>query len=78
MGAEPARETKKLLLRLDPELARQLQAVAQVEGQSVSDVIRTAIAAHVERRRRDRRFQRLLQEHLAEHAELLKGLDDDR
>ena len=37
--------TKNLLLRLDPELAGQLQTVAEVEGRTVSDVAREAIAA---------------------------------
>jgi len=32
--------TKNLLLRLDPELAERLQVVADVEGRSVSDVVR--------------------------------------
>ena len=42
--------TKNLLLRLDPELAGRLQTVADVEGRPVSDVVREAIAALVERR----------------------------
>jgi predicted transcriptional regulator len=32
--------TKNLLLRLDPDLAKRLQTVADVEGRSVSDVVR--------------------------------------
>ena len=43
-------ETKNMLLRLDPELAERLQTVAEVEGRSVSDVAREAIAALVEQR----------------------------
>ena len=38
-----------MLLRLDPELAERLQTVAEVEGRSVSDVAREAIAALSER-----------------------------
>ena len=70
----PERDVKALSLRLDPELAERVEAVAEVEGRSVSDVIREAIAAHVERRRKDPKFQRLLEENLAKHARLLKLL----
>jgi hypothetical protein len=63
--------TKNMLLRLDPELAERLQAVAEVEGRSVSDVAREAIAALVERRRRNKRFARLLEESLARHQRTL-------
>ena len=45
--------TKNLLLRLDPSLAGQLQTVADIEGRTVSDVAREAIATLVEQRRRD-------------------------
>ena len=70
--------TKNLLLRLDPGLAERLQTVAEVEGRSVSDVVREAITALVERRRRDKRFLRLLDDNLARHQEALKLLRDDR
>src|SRR5437660_1535920 len=32
--------TKNMMLRLDPELARQLEAVAEVEGRPISEVVR--------------------------------------
>jgi Arc/MetJ-type ribon-helix-helix transcriptional regulator len=69
--------TKNLLLRLDPGLAERLQTVADVEGRSVSDVVREAIAALVEQRRTDERFLRLLDDNLARHAKALKLLRDD-
>ena len=69
--------TKNLLLRLDPALAGQLQAVAEVEGRTVSDVAREAIAALVEQRRGDKRFLRLLEDNLARHQEALQLLKDD-
>jgi predicted transcriptional regulator len=68
--------TKNLLLRLDPGLAARLQAVADVEGRSVSDVVREAITALVEQRRTDRRFLRLLDENLARHQQALELLRD--
>ena len=70
--------TKNLLLRLDPGLAERLQTVAEVEGRSVSDVVREAITALVEQRRTDKRFLRLLDDNLARHQETLKLLRDDR
>jgi predicted DNA-binding protein len=70
--------TKNLLLRLDPELAGRLQAVADVEGRPVTDVIREAIAALVEQRRSDKRFLRLLEDNLARHRQALELLRDDQ
>jgi predicted DNA-binding protein len=69
--------TKNLLLRLDPGLAERLQTVADVEGRSVSDVVREAIAALVEQRRGDQRFLRLLDDNLARHQRALDLLRDD-
>jgi predicted transcriptional regulator len=72
----PKGTTKNMLLRLDPELAEQLQTVAEVEGRSVSDVAREAIAALVRQRRNDRRFLQLLDENLARHERTLRLLRD--
>jgi predicted transcriptional regulator len=68
--------TKNIMLRLDPELAERLQTVADVEGRSVSDVLREAVARLVEERRSDERFLRLLEENLARHQRLLRALRD--
>jgi len=70
--------TKNMVLRLDPALADRLQAVAEVEGRSVSDVVREAINDLVERRRRDKRFQKRLEDNLARHRGLLRLLKDER
>lgn len=75
-GASKAR-TKNMVLRLDPDLAELLATVAEVEGRSVSDVAREAIAALVEARRSDKRFHRQLEENLARHQRLLDLLQDD-
>lgn len=69
--------TKNIVLRLDPGLAERLAAVAEVEGRSVSDVAREAIATLVEARRGDKRFRRLLEDNLARHQRLLGLLRDD-
>ena len=70
--------TKNLLLRLDPVLAERLQTVAEVEGRSVSDIVREAIAELVEQRRSDERFLRLLEDNLARHRQALELLRDDQ
>ena len=70
--------TKNLLLRLDPDLAERLQTVADVEGRSVSDVVREAISALVEQRRGDQRFLRLLDDTLSRHQRALQMLRDDQ
>ena len=70
--------TKNLLLRLDAELAGRLQTVADVEGRSVSEVVREAIATLVEQRRSDARFLRLLEENLARHRQALDLLRDEQ
>ena len=69
--------TKNLLLRLDPDLAERLQTVADVEGRSVSDVVREAITTLVEQRRADRRFLQLLEDNLDRHQQALTLLRDD-
>jgi predicted transcriptional regulator len=70
--------TKNLLLRLDSELAGRLQTVADVEGRSVSEVVREAITTLVEQRRSDERFLRLLEENLARHRQAVDLLRDDQ
>ncbi|MFI5733126.1 CopG family ribbon-helix-helix protein [Kribbella sp. NPDC051587] len=69
--------TKNILLRLDPELAERLQTIAAVEGRSVSEVAREAIAELVDRRRADTDFSRLLEENLTRHEESLRRLRGD-
>lgn len=69
--------TKNLLLRLDPKLARRLEVVAEVEGRTVSDVVREAIANLVAQRRDDKRFLALLDDNLARHQHALELLKDE-
>jgi len=69
--------TKNIVLRLDPALAERLEAVAEVEGRSVSDVVREAISALVATRQKDKQFIRLLEDNLARHQRILQMLRDD-
>jgi predicted DNA-binding protein len=71
-------QTKNMVLRLDPGLAERLEAVAEVEGRSVSDVVREAITSLVEARQRDERFIELLEDNVARHQRLLEMLRDDK
>jgi predicted DNA-binding protein len=71
-----ARETKNMVLRLDPELAERLQVIAEVESRPVSEVVREAIRELVEARRKDERFLQLLEDNLARHRRVLKALRD--
>ncbi len=75
---EKAGRTKNMLLRMDPGLAEQLEAIAAVEGRSVSDVAREAIAALVKARRHDTRFLQLLEDNLARHQRILELLRNER
>ena len=61
-----------------PAWAERLEAVAEVEGRSVSDVVREAIAALVEARQQDERFIRLLEDNVARHQRLLQMLRDEK
>jgi predicted transcriptional regulator len=70
-------ETKNLLLRLDPALAEQLRAVAEVEGRPVSEVAREAIRALVAQRRADAGFQRRLKATARTQQRVLRRLQAD-
>jgi Arc/MetJ-type ribon-helix-helix transcriptional regulator len=76
MATKPG-STKNLLLRLDPDLAERLQTIAEVEGRSVSEVVREAIAELVKQRRRDKHFLRLLDENLARHRQAIELFRDE-
>ena len=71
-------KTKNMVLRLEPALAERLEAVAEVEGRSVSDVVREAITSLVEERQRDERFIQLLEDNVARHQRILQMLRDER
>ena len=72
----PQGDTKSMTLRIDGNLAERVRTVAEVEETTVSDVIRDALAEHVERRRRDPEFQAMLKRNLRRHEELLNMLAD--
>ena len=69
-------DIKSMTLRLDGELVDKVRTIAEVEESTVSDVIRDALADHVEKRRRDPEFQAMLKRNLRRHQELLRMLAD--
>ena len=72
----PQGEIRSMTLRIDENLAERVRTIAEVEEATVSDVIRDALAEHVERRRRDPEFQAMLKRNLRRHEELLGMLAD--
>ena len=55
---------KAMTIRLSPEQAEQLATVAGVDDVPVAEVIRAAIAEHVEARTKDAQFRQSLQERI--------------
>ncbi len=62
---------KAMTIRLSAEQADALETVATVEQRAVSDVIRAAISAHIEGRRRDPSFQQGLKARIERTSQLL-------
>lgn len=65
---------KAMTIRLSAEQAEQLETVAAVDDQPISEVIRAAITEHIEQRRKDAKFKVSLKQRLA-RAQLLLGSD---
>jgi predicted transcriptional regulator len=55
---------KAMTIRLSADQAEALETVATVEQRAVSDIIRAAIAEHIEHRKRDPAFQKGLKERI--------------
>ena len=63
--------SKAMTIRLSAEQAEELNTVAAVDGQPVSQVIRLAIAVHIEQRKRDGKFQDSLRQRIERAQRLL-------
>ncbi|WP_407791879.1 ribbon-helix-helix protein, CopG family (plasmid) [Streptomyces sp. L7] len=61
-----------MTIRLSAEQADQLETVASVENQPVSEVIRAAIATHIETVSNDEKFQAGLRERIERAQGLLR------
>ena len=67
-------ETKAMTLRLNRKQAEELEAIAEVEGSSITEEIRTAIAAHIESKKKDKEFKARLRNSLEENRSILDRL----
>ena len=66
-----------MTLRLPEALHERLAAVAEVEGDPIAEVVRRAVADHVDQRRRDPEFRAKLEETLRRQKRLLDLLGED-
>jgi predicted transcriptional regulator len=64
---------KAMTIRLSSEQAEALETVAAVDNQPVSEIIRAAIAEHIETRTKDRSFQEGLRERIARAQKMIGG-----
>jgi len=58
------KRVKTITIRLSADQAEELDLVAAVDGQPVSQVIRKAIAGHIEKRKQDNTFQDSLRQRI--------------
>ena len=63
---------KTMTIRLSADQAEELNMIAAVDGQPISQVVRLAIAEHIEERKRDGAFQDSLRQRI-ERAERMLG-----
>ena len=63
---------KAMTIRLSAEQAEALETVANVEALPISEVIRAAIAEHIDNRKKDPMFQDSLKDRLGRAKRLLK------
>lgn len=62
-----------MTIRLSSDQAEELETVAAVDDQPLSEVIRAAIAEHIASRKQDRHFQDSLRDRIARAQRMLGG-----
>jgi predicted DNA-binding protein len=67
-------DSRVTTIRQPADQADELDFVARVEGVAASEIIRDAIAAHLEARRADPAFQARLRERIAADQQILRRL----
>lgn len=72
--APPASDMKAMTLRIPREQREDLEMVATVDGQPMSEAIREALLAHVQKRRADPEFQARLRGVMERNAKALAAL----
>lgn len=66
------KDSKAMTIRLSAEQAEALETVANVEDRPVSEVIRSAIHDHIERRKSDPNFQDGLKDRIERARKMLR------
>lgn len=67
----PMKPAKAMTIRLSADQAEALETVATIDDQPVAEVVRAAIAEHIEKRRRDQGFQDSLKDRIERAKQLL-------
>ena len=62
---------KAMTIRLSADQSAELETIAAVDGQPMSHVIRSAIAGHIEQRKRDATFQDSLRQRIERAQRML-------
>jgi predicted transcriptional regulator len=60
-----------MTIRLSPEQAEELETVATVDNQPISEVVRAAISEHIASRKQDEAFQDSLKERISRAQRML-------
>ena len=63
---------KAMTVRLSHEQAEELETVASVENRPVAEVIRAAIAEHIDSRKQDEQFRTTLRERIERTERMLR------
>jgi ribbon-helix-helix CopG family protein len=67
-------DQKVLTVRVDAAQAREAEVVARAEGVSVNELVRQALAAHIETRRKDKAFRARIAGIIEEDKAILERL----
>ncbi|MCP3975178.1 MAG: ribbon-helix-helix protein, CopG family [bacterium] len=67
-------EQKAFTVRLDPDQAADLEAMAAADGTSIADAIRVAVADRIEARRQDPAFQARIRSIIEQNQRVLERL----
>ena len=67
------KRVKAMTIRLSADQAEELNVVAAVDGRPVSEVIRAAIAGHIEERKQDDAFQDSLRQRIDRAQRMLSN-----
>lgn len=67
-------DTRAFTVRLPKDQAEEIEAIAEVEGTSVAEEVRSALAERIAARRKDKVFQTRLRESMEQNRRVLDRL----